>query len=668
MSGETDVFDGNEAQLPQDLGDDVVQEVLKTGTDLRQYSRQIEKELKEVENKSIQDYIKESENIASLHNQIAACDNILEKMELMLKSFQSDLGSISSEILSLQRKSVAMSQQLSNRQTIRGPLSQFIEDMTVSEALIAGIMDSPVTEKEFLTQLQTLNHKIHFVKEQTFKEAKSCLDVKDILEKLKVKAMAKIRTYLLEQIYKFRKPMTNYQVPQNNMLKYKFFFEFILANERNVAEEICGEYVTTMSKIYYSYFKSYSSRLMKLQFEERASKDDLMGVEDTIGRGIFHKTPLKHRGTVFSIGNRGDVLTSQLEAPIIVPHTASKTRYHYEALFRSEQYALVDNACREYLFLTQFFKVRDAQAMDIFNQVMGKTLNLMVKNLQSFVDDCYDTIALFLCLHLVMRYQLTCHKRAVPALDNYWDNMTSVIWPRFECVFQMNIQSIKDCDPLKLNKETGPHYITRRYAEFSAAMISIVVGFPCDGAIQLLAELREAVQCFLLRMATIFPNRIEQLVFLINNYDLVLGVLMGRTGDHTTKEAESFREQLNARSAEYVEEVLTPYFGGIIQLVKESEMLIEKGQGDDLKRQEGKALALVQSFTNNWKRALEEINREVLKSFPSLVLGTALVQHAMTQLVQYYNRLHKILPPNARTQLTNIHHIKVEIKKYKTNF
>jgi hypothetical protein len=36
--------------------------------------------LKEVENKSIQDYIKESQNIASLHNQIAACDNILEVM------------------------------------------------------------------------------------------------------------------------------------------------------------------------------------------------------------------------------------------------------------------------------------------------------------------------------------------------------------------------------------------------------------------------------------------------------------------------------------------------------------------------------------------------------------------------------------------------------------
>ena len=78
VSLESDYFEDYESQLPDDLEDDVVQEVLKTGTDLRQYSRQIEKELKEAENKSIQDYIKESQNIASLHNQIAACDNILE--------------------------------------------------------------------------------------------------------------------------------------------------------------------------------------------------------------------------------------------------------------------------------------------------------------------------------------------------------------------------------------------------------------------------------------------------------------------------------------------------------------------------------------------------------------------------------------------------------------
>jgi hypothetical protein len=60
-------------------------------------------------------------------------------MESMLLSFQMDLGSISSEILYLQRKSVSMSQQLHNRQAVHGQLSQFIDDMAVSESLISYV-------------------------------------------------------------------------------------------------------------------------------------------------------------------------------------------------------------------------------------------------------------------------------------------------------------------------------------------------------------------------------------------------------------------------------------------------------------------------------------------------------------------------------------------------
>lgn len=84
-----DVMEGN---LECYLEDDEVQEVLQSGTDLRQYSKQIEKQLKEVENKSIQDYIKESQNIVSLHNQIAACDNILEVKIINYVVFPSSLN------------------------------------------------------------------------------------------------------------------------------------------------------------------------------------------------------------------------------------------------------------------------------------------------------------------------------------------------------------------------------------------------------------------------------------------------------------------------------------------------------------------------------------------------------------------------------------------------
>ena len=85
---------------------------------------------------SVADYISQAGNIAQLHNQISSCDGILEKMETMLLSFQTDLGSISSEILSLQQQSVEMNLRLKNRQRVRGELSQFVDDLVVTELLI----------------------------------------------------------------------------------------------------------------------------------------------------------------------------------------------------------------------------------------------------------------------------------------------------------------------------------------------------------------------------------------------------------------------------------------------------------------------------------------------------------------------------------------------------
>lgn len=129
-----------------------------------------------------------------------------------------------------------------------------------------------------------------------------------------------------------------------------------------------------------SILQSYSSRLAALKFEDPVTKDNLMGNDDsTATKGIFSKSmSLRNKGTIFTIGNRAEILNQQLEAPILVPHAHLKTQYSYEALFRSEQYALVDNACREYLFGTEFFMVRGAQAQDLFNQVMGKTLTLLI--------------------------------------------------------------------------------------------------------------------------------------------------------------------------------------------------------------------------------------------------------------------------------------------------
>lgn len=222
-----------------------------------------------------------------------------------------------------------------------------------------------------------------------------------------------------------------------------------------------------------------------------------------------------------------------------------------------------------------------------------------------------------------------------------------------------------------------PSQITRRYAEFSAAIVGISEQFPIEMVAGLLRQLQNEVELFILRMAAIFNTRKEQLIYLINNYDLVLGVLMEHTRDNS-REAEAFRTELTGRSAEYVEEILSPHFGGIVQFIRDAEAAAAsaasataptEAQQQQVQLQlEKRAGPLVQQFSANWKRALEELNREVLLSFPSLVTGSSLMQLALARLVQYYHRFHQMLAPNVRAQLTNVHVIMVEIKKYKSNY
>ena len=50
--------------------------------------------------------------------------------------------------------------------------------------------------------------------------------------------------------------------------------------------------------------------------------------------------------------------------------------------------------------------------------------------------------------------------------------------------------------------------------------------FPLFKVNKVLAALQVEVENFILRMAAEFPLRKEQLIFLINNYDMMLAVLM----------------------------------------------------------------------------------------------------------------------------------------------
>ena len=277
---------------------------------------------------------------------------------------------------------------LGHRQVTRSILDVILLSLLLCIINLGFFIKAPVTENLFYEQLHILNHKIAFLNEQSFRDAKSCSDVKEVIEKLKIKSVAKIREFFMLKINQFKKPLTNYHIPQNAILKFKFYFQFLQSVNREVAKEVREEYTDTMSKVMFSYFKSYTGRLSKLEAEASAGRDDLLGAEETSSKGFFFKPSLRNKTTVFSVGCRDDVLTSQLEAPIIVPHAQQKSehKYPFEMLFRSAQFALVDNGCREFLFLAEFFMLEGQNAQDLFNLVFGKTLQVLVKFVDSYVQ------------------------------------------------------------------------------------------------------------------------------------------------------------------------------------------------------------------------------------------------------------------------------------------
>ena len=89
---------------------------------------------------------------------------------------------------------------------------------------------------------------------------------------------------------------------------------------------------------------------------------------------------MRNRSTVFTLGNRFNIIENDIESTIIIPHASQKSdqKYTLESIFRSEQYALLDNACNENLFLSDFFMAKDKVGMELFQAVFYKTFSLFI--------------------------------------------------------------------------------------------------------------------------------------------------------------------------------------------------------------------------------------------------------------------------------------------------
>ncbi|XP_041008151.1 vacuolar protein sorting-associated protein 52 A-like isoform X2 [Juglans microcarpa x Juglans regia] len=628
-------LEGLQQELEECKNDDVVANILSKGAKLREYTKGVENNLRQVEFDSIQDYIQESNNLVSLHDQIRECDSILSQMETLLGGFQAEIGSISSDIKTLQEKSMDMGLKLKNRKVAESKLAKFVEDIIVPPRMVDIIVDGEVND-EYMRTLEILSKKLKFVEvDPMVKASKALKDVQPELEKLRQKAVSKVFDFIVQKLYALRKPKTNIQILQQSvLLKYKYVVSFLKEHGNEVYTEVRGAYIDTMNKVLSAHFRAYILALEKLQLDI-ATSSDLIGVEArSTGLFLRGREPLKNRSAIFALGERIKIL-KEIDEPALIPHIAeaSSSKYPYEMLFRSLHKLLMDTATSEYHFCDDFF-VEES----MFYEIFAGPFAVIDEHFNSILPNCYDAIGLMLMIRIIHQHQLIMSRRRIPCLDLYLDKVNISLWPRFKMVFDMHLNSLRNANVRTLwEDDVHPHYVMRRYAEFTASLIRLNVEYG-DGQLELnLERLRMAVDDLLIKLGKIFPKTKLQIVFLINNYDMIISVLKEASPD-VGKIQMHFEELLKSNTALFVEELLLEHFSDLIKFVK-TRASEDPSSGSEKAIAVGEVELLAKDFGSRWKAAIELMHKDVITSFSNLLCGMEILRAALTQLLLYYTRL-----------------------------
>ncbi|KAL8137226.1 hypothetical protein V2J09_003227 [Rumex salicifolius] len=661
-------LEGLQQELEECQNDDVVANILSKGVKLRDYTKGVENNLREVELESIQDYIKESDNLVSLHDQIRDCDIILSHMEALLSGFQAEIGSISSDIKVLQEKSMDMGLKLKNRKVAESKLAKFVEDIIVPPRMIDVIVDGEVSE-EYMRTLEILSKKLKYVETDSLvKSSQALKDVQPELERLRQKAVSKVFDFVVQKLYALRKPKTNIQILQQNvLLKYKYVILFLKEHGKDIYTEVRVAYIDTMNKVLSAHFRAYIQALEKLQ-QDLATSSDLIGIE-TSSPSLFstRRETLKNRSSVFAVGERINIL-KEIDQPALIPHIAeaSAQKYPYEVLFRSLHKLLMDTASSEYLFCDEFFGEES-----MFNEIFAGPLAVIDEHFNTILLNSYDAIGLMLMIRIIHQHQLTMSRRRIPCLDSYLDKINISLWPRFKMVFDMHLNSLRNANLKTLwEDDVHPHYVMRRYAEFTVSLIHLNVEYG-DGQLELnLERLRMAIDDLLNKLARQFQKPKLQTVFLINNYDMTISILK-EAGADGGKIQMHFEEMLKTNTSIYVEELLLEHFSDLIKFVK--TRAAEDLGGSDKAITVTEVEPLVKDFDSRWKSAIELMHKDVITSFSNFLCGMEILRTALTQLLLYYTRLSDCVKKisggsNLNKDLVSIQLIIHEIRKYSRTF
>lgn len=608
----------------------------------------------------------QANSFADIHAQIRACDVTLERMETVLGGFQKNLGSISTAIRTLQDESSAMSLKLQNRQAVSAKVAEFVQNAVISEEMAKQLFHAEVNEA-YMEYLTELNKKTEFIRQShgSPEVALAVKEVEPVLAKLKTKAVAKLREFLMQRIIQLKKPRTNLSMIQHNSLtkvrererehiltltfspppQFKNANRFLQAHAMPVFEEVQLMYIDTLSKLHTSHFKGYIAGLQKLE-NPPSSKLDLLGTEPEKLRSWTDKFTSSRQANIFSLGSRDSVL-EQMQVDAMVPHECLEKNLHFnfEVLFRSLNKYLLDCCTSEWLFCLDWFGPND-----MFMKIFKDALGFCLQYLTTYLKNSFDTVGMLVMLRINAYNKQEMVTRGIPALVPYFQRIDAMIWPRFNEVFALNLQSVKAFQIVPNSQDTRPHFIVRRYAEYATSVLSLTSQFKHPDVIGNLSMLREEILALLDRLAAQVQvenskERVKkQRIFMMMNLDVIQSLL--RDKQIVSTETVVFEDKMEATVSQFVEAELTQYFKPLLVFVANPPRSVNGG-GDNNNNKGAAAAAtldkeaasaLIKSMHKTWKGDVQHLCQGILAGFSNFNVAGVVCRHILVELTKYWAR------------------------------
>ncbi|KAK2064341.1 Vps52/Sac2 family protein [Colletotrichum caudatum] len=493
-----------------------------------------------------------------LHRSIAACDGVLSSVETNLTSFRNDLAAVSADIESLQSRSTALNVRLDNRKAVEKAFGPVVEELSVSPQVVSKISEGHIDDT-WVRMLAEVDKRATAYKKNAANQgdSKAWSDLGPLLDKLTMKAVERIRDFIVAQIKAMRSPHINAQIiQQQNFLKFKELYAFLHKHHSTLAEEISLAYMNTMRWYYANQFARYQKALEKLKLHV-IDKNDVLGHEEPTRRAtvLSATKPAGPPHDAFNLGRRIDLLkTSNAAALSSYLAEEDPTTHYLEVPFRNFNLAMVDNATAEYTFLAAYFSPPlSLQAVSRqFNYIFQPTFALGKTLTKTLTAESYDALGLLLCIRLNQHLAFELQRRKVPAVDGYINMTTMLLWPRLQVVMDHHCESVRQLtnslptkpratDQNKLS--AAPHLVTQRFGQILQGILALSTEAGDDEpVVTSLRRLRSETEAFLTRLSQSFGDKRKRERFLYNNYSLISTIISDVGGKLAVEQQEHFEE------------------------------------------------------------------------------------------------------------------------------